>query len=143
MPKNHQNCGTLLILNLTLNRISILQLVAHQGLKRKQPSVRNIRKLHLILVTHIILFFSSRLKMRISAMSVRRKRLRTALPDEPVPPVIISVLPAKILILYKCILLFYSLTTLSKKVSGFSGLKISLQYITVMSSSVSLKLIIL
>src|SRR5690554_7252215 len=33
-------------------------------------------------------FFSSRLKIRISSMSVPRKRLRTALPKEPVPPVI-------------------------------------------------------
>lgn len=52
----------------------------------------------LILVTHIILFFSSREKMRISAMSVLRKRLSTAFPKLPVPPVIIKVFPAKILI---------------------------------------------
>src|SRR3569833_1519180 len=32
-------------------------------------------------------FFSSRLKTRISPKSLRRKRLRTALPKEPVPPV--------------------------------------------------------
>lgn len=31
-------------------------------------------------------------KMRISPMSVARKRLRTALPKEPVPPVIMRVL---------------------------------------------------
>ena len=33
-------------------------------------------------------FFSSRLKMRISLMSESRKRRNTALPKEPVPPVI-------------------------------------------------------
>src|SRR5690242_12656724 len=42
-------------------------------------------------------FFSSRLKMRISAMSVCRKRSSTALPNEPVPPVIKSVLFLNIL----------------------------------------------
>lgn len=52
-------------------------------------------------------FFSSREKMRISAMSVLRKRLRTALPKLPVPPVIISVFPAKMLIIVY-LLLFVS-----------------------------------
>ena len=37
-------------------------------------------------------FFSSRLKMRISRRSEARKRRRTALPNEPVPPVISRVL---------------------------------------------------
>src|SRR5271157_2982954 len=37
-------------------------------------------------------FFSSRLKMRISPMSVWRKRRKTALPKLPVPPVISRVL---------------------------------------------------
>ena len=42
-------------------------------------------------------FFSSRLKMRISAMSVSRNRRSTALPNEPVPPVMTRVLPANML----------------------------------------------
>ena len=37
-------------------------------------------------------FFSSRLKMRISRKSESRKRRSTALPKEPVPPVIKSTL---------------------------------------------------
>src|SRR5690349_12410738 len=41
-------------------------------------------------------FFSSRLKMRISFTSVSRKRRRTALPKEPVPPVISNTLPENI-----------------------------------------------
>src|SRR3546814_14968374 len=38
-------------------------------------------------------FFSSRLKMRISVISVAKKRFSTAFPKEPVPPVIKSVDP--------------------------------------------------
>ena len=45
-------------------------------------------------------FFSSREKIRISRISVSRKRFSTAFPKEPVPPVIISVLLAKILIIH-------------------------------------------
>ena len=41
-------------------------------------------------------FFSSRLKMRISREIGREKRCITALPKEPVPPVIARVLPANI-----------------------------------------------
>src|SRR5712664_4133690 len=37
-------------------------------------------------------FFSSRLKIRISPTSVSRSRFSTALPNDPVPPVIIKVL---------------------------------------------------
>ncbi len=40
-------------------------------------------------------FFSSRLKILISRISVSRKRLRTALPKEPVPPVINKHFPLK------------------------------------------------
>src|SRR5262245_40298676 len=42
-------------------------------------------------------FFSSRLKMRISRTSLDRKRLSTVLPNDPVPPVIISTLSLKII----------------------------------------------
>ena len=50
--------------------------------------------------TKVVIYpvFSSRLKIRISLMSVDKKRLSTALPKLPVPPVIISVFPAKMLI---------------------------------------------
>ena len=44
------------------------------------------------LLFHIILFFSSRDKIRISLISVSRNRLRTALPKEPAPQVINNVL---------------------------------------------------
>ena len=37
-------------------------------------------------------FFSSRLRMRISLMSESRKQRSTALPNEPVPPVISNIL---------------------------------------------------
>jgi hypothetical protein len=49
-------------------------------------------------ITHLILFFSSREKIRISPISVCRNLLKTAFPKVPVPPVIISVLPLNIYI---------------------------------------------
>lgn len=42
--------------------------------------------------THVFLFFSSRLKIRISAISLYKKRFRTALTNDPVPPVISRIL---------------------------------------------------
>ena len=46
-------------------------------------------------MAHIILFFSSLLKIRISLISESKKRFKTALPKEPVQPVMRKTLLAK------------------------------------------------
>lgn len=51
--------------------------------------VSHFRHDYLEMVAHIILLFSSRENMRISPISVERNRFKTALPNEPIPPVII------------------------------------------------------
>jgi hypothetical protein len=63
----------------------------HGGLNA--PRIPNIADIELqfrvvAAFPHVILLLSSRLKIRISAISVERKRRSTALPKEPVPPVI-------------------------------------------------------
>ena len=60
--------------------------------------VRNLRHSNLEVMTHIILFLLVTGNTRISPMSVVKNLLRTAFPNEPVPPVIIKVLSLKRLI---------------------------------------------
>ena len=62
-------------------------------------------------------FFSSREKIWISPMSVLRQRLSTALPNEPVPPVISNVLFAKSHMIFTSFYLYISLYLCTSKFS--------------------------
>ena len=67
-----------------LHRILQRALVAHIA-NEELDLARHLRHTCLEVVRISSCFFSSRLKIRISPMSVRKKRFNTALPNEPVP----------------------------------------------------------
>lgn len=74
--------------------VKISKANAFHALSRSRMGGNNQRQIIWILqgIAHLILIFSSRENIRISLISVSKKRFNTALPKEPVPPVINRIL---------------------------------------------------